>query len=230
MQEVLKMKVDTKSNFKVVPHSEHKRLRHIEIENEAITQFLEKVEQISLERAEYVPFIRFELAVELRRAAGEAFEKKAKEILHDRETGGFTIGLNGLTAKSEEFVKFATAITHLIGLPNHDAMSNKFYAIFGVKHDFDSDTYLRKAYRILELHTDGTFVEEQTDWVLMMKMSEKNAVGGESRLLHLDDWEDLDRFSKHPLASHPFKFSYADRGSKNVKDEVFQSSFFLQPE
>ena len=44
----------------------------------------------------------------------------------------------------------------------------------------------------LHLHTDGTFVDEPTDWLLMMKMIEQNARGGESRLLHLDDWKELD--------------------------------------
>jgi glutarate dioxygenase len=220
------MTVDTQTNFKVVPHPQHKRLRHVELEMDAISQFLENVSQINLERVEYVPFIRFGLAVELRKIMGDSFQNKVKEILHDRETGGFTIGVGNLTTDTEDYIKFSTALTHLIGIPNFDAMSNKFYATFSVKHTFDSDTYLRKAYRILELHTDGTFIEEQTDWVLMMKMSEKNAVGGESRLLHLDDWEDLNKFSNQTLASHKFKFTYADRGSKNVKGEVHRTTFF----
>lgn len=220
------MSVSTTTNFKVVPHSVHKRLRHIELGASALSQFLESVSHLNMERVEYVPFIRFVLAVELRKVLGESFQEKVREIMHERETGGFTVGVQDQTTKIEDYIKFATALTHLIGLPNFDAMSSKFYAIFSVKHTFDSDTYLRKAYRTLELHTDGTFVDEPTDWVLMMKMSEKGAQGGESRLLHLDDWQDLTHFSKHPLASHKFKFTYADRGSKNIKDEVFNSSFF----
>jgi protein CsiD len=46
----------------------------------------------------------------------------------------------------------------------------------------------------MELHNDGTYVEEQTDYVLMMKIDEQNMQGGNS-LLHLDDWEHLDEFS-----------------------------------
>jgi glutarate dioxygenase len=220
------MTVDTQTNFKVAPHPQHKRLRNVELEMDVISQFLENVSQINLERVEYVPFVRFGLAVELRKVMGDSFQNKVKEILHDRETGGFTIGVGNLTTDTEDYLKFSTALTHLIGVPNFDAMSNKFYATFSVKHTFDSDTYLRKAYRILELHTDGTFIEEKTDWVLMMKMSEHNAIGGESRLLHLDDWEDLNKFSKQALASHKFKFTYADRGSKNVKDKIHRTTFF----
>ncbi|NEU31807.1 carbon starvation induced protein CsiD [bacterium LRH843] len=221
-----KMSIDTKNKFNVVVHPTHKRLRHIELDDSALGKFLENVGNVNLERVEYVPFIRFKLAVELREVIGEAFQLKVREILNDRKIGGFTIGVNGLTNDREDYIKFSTALTHLIGLPNYDAMSQKFYAIFSVKHTFDSDTYLRKAYRTLELHTDGTFVEEQTDWVLMMKMSEKSAVGGESRLLHLDDWEDLEKLSTQPLAAHKYKFSYADRGSKNIKDEVYRSTFY----
>ena len=63
-------------------------------------------------------------------------------------------------------------------------MSDKYYARFYVKHSDSSDSYLRKAYRSLDLHTDGTFVKEKTDWLLMTKMEETNVKGGESVLLH----------------------------------------------
>jgi protein CsiD len=58
----------------------------------------------------------------------------------------------------------------------------------------------------------------------MMKMVEENARGGESRLLHLDDWKGLDRFSNHPLASH--KFTYKAPSSKNVDQEIQRLTFF----
>lgn len=57
----------------------------------------------------------------------------------------------------------------------------------------------------MELHNDGTYVEEVTDYVLMMKIDEQNMEGGNSLLLHLDDWEHLESFypsagaSRHAL-------------------------------
>ncbi|MDT1790681.1 carbon starvation induced protein CsiD, partial [Salmonella enterica] len=51
-----------------------------------------------------------------------------------------------------------------------------------------------------ELHNDGTYVEEVTDYVLMMKIDEQNMEGGNSLLLHLDDWEHLESFFNQPLA------------------------------
>ena len=32
-------------------------------------------------------------------------------------------------------VKLSTAVSHLIGIPNHDSMSGKYYARFFVKHE-----------------------------------------------------------------------------------------------
>jgi protein CsiD len=53
------------------------------------------------------------------------------------------------------------------------AMAGKFYARFHVKHEDKSDSYLRKAYTNLDLHTDGTYVKEITDWLMMTKIRRK---------------------------------------------------------
>ena len=60
----------------------------------------------------------------------------------------------------------------------------------------------------------------------MMKMVEENAVGGESRLLHLDDWSELNKFYKSPLGEH--KFQYIAPPSKNVQEIVYRKLFFLK--
>ena len=44
---------------------------------------------------------------------------------------------------------------------------------FHVKHEDASDSYLRKAYRNMDLHTDGTYVKEITDWLIMTKVRRK---------------------------------------------------------
>ena len=64
-------------------------------------------------------------------------------------------------------------------------MAGKYYARFHVKHEDKSDSYLRKAYTNMDLHTDGTYVKEKTDWLLMSKLEEKNVEGGETAMLHL---------------------------------------------
>ncbi|WP_428908156.1 glutarate dioxygenase GlaH [Niallia sp. Krafla_26] len=212
--------------YEVKPHPQTIRLYHILISKNAIIKFLDRVEQdgLTVQSLEYTPYARHIVASYLLDELGEEFGVLIRNIIHDRESGGFTLGLEGVTENTDEFVIFSTAISHILGIPNHDAMSGKYYARFTVKDTDESDSYLRQAYRLFTFHTDGTFVEEPTDWLLMMKMVEQNARGGESRLLHLDDWKELDKFSKHPLASH--KFTYKAPKSKNVDQEVERVTFF----
>ena len=64
-------------------------------------------------------------------------------------------------------------------------MAGKYYARFHVKHEDTSDSYLRKAYRNMDLHTDGTYVKDVTDWLIMTKIDEQNVEGGETAMFHL---------------------------------------------
>ena len=109
------------------------------------------------------------------------------KTLLDRAEGALLINGEGIdhVSQAEEMVKLATAVAHLIGRSNFDAMSGQYYARFVVKNVDNSDSYLRQPHRVMELHNDGTYVEEQTDYVLMMKIDEQNMQGGNSLLLHL---------------------------------------------
>lgn len=212
------------ARFKVGRSPHHARIRHIEIDRSVLEAFFAETEDVSSQNLEYIPYMRFVLAGKLARLLGEEFKETVCEILRDRGTGGLTVGVQGVTDKPEDYVRFGTAMGHLVGPANHDSMSGTYYARFLVKDTDASDSYLRQAYRLFTLHTDGTFVDEPTDWLLMMKFSERNAVGGESRLLHLDDWEQLEEFSTHPLAS--YKFTYKAPPSKNVAQQVDRRTFF----
>ncbi len=146
------------------------------------------------------------------------------KTLLDRAEGALLINGEGIdhVSRAEEMVKLATAVAHLIGRSNFDAMSGQYYARFVVKNVDNSDSYLRQPHRVMELHNDGTYVEEQTDYVLMMKIDEQNMQGGNS-LLHLDDWEHLDEFFRDPLARRPMR--WAAPPSKNVSKDVFHPVF-----
>lgn len=212
------------NGYEIKPSLDHDRLYEIEFDHEVVKRFFEEVKTISSQQLDYIPYMRFIMTDKLVTLLDGDFQKTVRGILHDRSSGGFTVGINGYTNDKEEYVKFSTAFSHLVGIPNFDAMSGNYYARFSVKHTDDSDSYLRQAYRLFTLHTDGTYVDEPTDWLLMMKFSEKHAVGGRSRLLHLDDWEDLDHFYHHPLATQ--KLVYKAPPSKNVVKEVFRTTFY----
>ncbi len=58
----------------------------------------------------------------------------------------------------------------------------------------------------------------------MMKIDEQNMQGENSLLLHLDDWEHLDHYFRHPLARRPMRFS-PRRRAKSVSKDVFHPVF-----
>jgi len=103
-------------------------------------------------------------------------------------------------------------------------MYGKYYARFTVKNEDNSDSYLRQAHRRMELHNDGTYVDERTDFVLMMKMDEKNMEMGDSLLLHVDEWQDLAHFYNHPLAKQDIV--WATPPSKNINYQIEHPVFF----
>ena len=169
----------------------------------------------------FFAFSTISLNVEPIKIFDKKIHKLIKSILQNREQGAFVIGPENMDQDKYDtdfLVKLSTALTHLVGVPNHDSMYGKYYARFEIKNKDNSDSYLRKAYKKLDLHTDGTYVKEKTDWLLMMKMKEENAVGGESTLLHLDDWEDTNQFFNDPVGQQ--NFFWGSPKSKNVDYKV----------
>lgn len=218
--------VQKNNQFEIKLNPQSKRIQDIVLSKTVVEAFLKRIraEDIGVQRLEYTPYERQVIGSYLEEEAGNNFGHILRDILNDRDTGGFTIGLEGVSKDTDEYVIFSTAIAHLVGISNFDSMTGKFYARFVVKDTDDSDSYLRQAYRLFTMHTDGTFVNEATDWLLMMKMVEENAVGGESRLLHLDDWTQLDEFRFNPLGAHHFK--YIAPASKNTQEIVHRKLFF----
>jgi glutarate dioxygenase len=212
------------ATFSMSSRADHHRIMHIRLNDETLARFVEDVKDIDVQNLQYVPFMRFHLADRLVHHFGEPFADTLVSLTSDRAHGGFTVGMQELTRDPDDFVRFGTAVGHILGPSNHDSMSGTFYARFNVKHTDTSDSYLRQAYRLFTMHTDGTYVSEATDWLLMMKFEERNAVGGESRFLHLDDWSEIDQFRDHPLGSLPF--NYKSPGSKNVSETTQRPVFF----
>jgi len=212
-------------------HEASDRLYDVKIENKYLDETKIEFDKFDLQDIEYKPFLRFQITDIFNKIFGGKIQKFVRETLCSRKRGAFIIGPQTMDVKKYDFefmVKVSTALTHLVGTPNFDSMAGKFYAIFEVKHTDRSDSYLRKAYKKLDLHTDGTYVKEPTDWLLMMKMKEENAKGGESVLLHLDDWEDLDIFFNDPIAKEDF--TWGSPKSKNVDYKVKHPVFSLDKE
>ena len=207
-------------SFTISNHSKTKRVQIINIKHQDLDRLIFPFKKHTVTSLEYKPFSRFSLAKSL----DEVFENKLgvelKKILNDRNTGTVIIEpeINNKKFDKDFLVKLSTGLAYLVGTPNFDSMSGKYYARFHVKHQDSSDSYLRKAYINLDLHTDGTYVKEKTDWLIMTKMEEQNVSGGESVILHLDDWEHLDELSKDPVGQE--NFTWGSPNSKNIEYKV----------
>ena len=208
------------SGFEISTNKISPRIIDIKIKDETIEKLIFPFKKFDLTAIEYKPFTRFTIAKSLDDLGENKLGVVMNRIIRDRNLGCFIIGPENKNANVDDIflVKLSTAISHLIGVPNHDSMAGKYYARFHVKHEDKSDSYLRKAYTNMDLHTDGTYVKEITDWLLMTKIEEKNVEGGETAMLHLDDWEYCEELFDDPVGKQ--NFLWGSPKSKNVDYKV----------
>ena len=212
--------IESINGFEIYLNEKSKRIINIDINDEILNKLIFPFNKFDITALEYKPFTRFTIAKSLDDLSENRLSKFLNKIIKDRNTGCFIIKPKNLISKVDDsfLVKLSTAVAHLIGTPNYDAMAGKYYARFHVKHEDKSDSYLRKAYTNMDLHTDGTYVKEKTDWLLMSKLEEKNVEGGETAMLHLDDWEHCDELFNDPIAKE--NFIWGSPKSKNIDYKV----------
>ena len=206
--------------FEIYENKQSPRIINIDIGDDILNKLIFPFNKFDIIALEYKPFTRFTIAKSLDDLSNNKLSKLINKIIRDRNTGCFIIKPKNLISKIDDsfLVKLSTAVAHLIGNPNHDAMAGKYYARFHVRHEDKSDSYLRKAYKNMDLHTDGTYVKEKTDWLLMSKIEEKNVEGGETAMLHLDDWEHCDELFNDPIGKE--NFLWGSPKSKNIDYKV----------
>ena len=207
-------------SFTIKHHKNSNRIKIINLNEKDLDRLIFPFKKHTTTSLEYKPFSRFSLAKSLDEVFENKLSKTLVEILKDRNTGTTIIEpeINNKKFDKDFLLKLSTGLAYLVGVPNFDSMSGKYYARFYVKHQDSSDSYLRKAYTNLDLHTDGTYVKEKTDWLIMTKMEEQNVSGGESVILHLDDWEHLEELSKDPVGQE--NFTWGSPQSKNIEYKV----------
>ena len=207
-------------SFSITDHNNSKRVRVIKLNESDLDRLIFPFKKHSILSLEYKPFSRFILAKSLDEVFQDKLSKTLNEIINDRNTGTAIVepDINNKKFDKDFLVKLSTGLAYLVGNPNFDSMTGKYYARFHVKHQDSSDSYLRKAYTNLDLHTDGTYVKEKTDWLIMTKMEEQNVNGGDSVILHLDDWEHLDELSNDPIGKQ--NFIWGSPKSKNIDYKV----------
>ena len=149
--------------FEIYENKQSQRIINIDIGDDILNKLIFPFNKFDIIALEYKPFTRFTIAKSLDDLSNNKLSKLINKIIRDRNTGCFIIKPKNLISKIDDsfLVKLSTAVAHLIGNPNHDAMAGKYYARFHVRHEDKSDSYLRKAYKNMDLHTDGTYVKEK---------------------------------------------------------------------
>ena len=167
--------LNTIKGFDISFHNKSQRIINISIKEDIIEKLIFPFNKFDIIALEYKPFTRFTLAKSLDDITQNKLGLFLQKIIKNRKTGCFILSVANVNKKitNDFLIKLSTAIGHLLGVPNHDAMSGNYYARFHVKHEDNSDSYLRKAYKNMDLHTDGTYVDEKTDWLIMSKLEEK---------------------------------------------------------
>lgn len=194
--------------FSVEKDKNYPRLSILTLKQRALENFVELTATLNIQDIEYIPFLRYHLSDCLIKALKEKqFQFMLTNILTDREQGAIIISVpNEKFAQDECGLKLSTALAYLIGHANIDVLSGKYFAKFILTDAKDAPSKLFSPYTNFTMHTDGAFFNEPTDWVMLTKLAEINSTGGESRLLHLEDWEDFGKYYNHKFSTHPFLF------------------------
>ena len=127
-------------SLEIKDHKNSKRVKIITLKESELDRLIFPFKKHTITSLEYKPFSRFTLA----KSVNEVFEGKLSgslvNILNDRKTGTVIIEpeINNKKFDKDFLVKLSTGFAYLVGNPNFDSMTGKYYARFYVKHQDSS--------------------------------------------------------------------------------------------
>ena len=166
----------------------------------------------SPEELKFIPYKRYMCAAKLLEASEPNFARNLNSEITSYDTGCVIVHF-GEGRTVEEYIKLATGLSHIISKPIAEP-SGDYYGITTVKHTTDPPLKILDPYSVFSLHTDGVFMDNPVDWLMMMKIGEKNAMGGESRLLHIADFDEFEHFVEMPYSQTMFDFGLEQRDKR----------------
>ena len=118
--------------FEILPNKISHRIIDIRIKNETIEKLIFPFKKFDLTAIEYKPFTRFSIAKSLDDLTQNKLSILLNKIIRDRKLGCFIIGPEDKNYNIDDIflVKLSTAISHLIGNPNHDSMAGNIMQDF----------------------------------------------------------------------------------------------------
>ncbi len=121
------------SGFTLTPSAQSPRLLELTFSEQTTEQFLKQAAEWPVQALEYKSFLRFRVGKILDDlCAGNQLQPLLLKTLLNRAEGALLINAVGIddVKQADEMVKLATAVAHLIGRSNFDAMSGQYYARF----------------------------------------------------------------------------------------------------
>ena len=109
--------------FEIQANRQSSRIIDIKLKNETVEKLIFPFKKFDLTAIEYKPFTRFTIAKSLDDLSQNKLGVLLNKIIRDRKLGCFIIGPEKKNQNiNEDFlVKLSTAVSHLIGNPNHDS-------------------------------------------------------------------------------------------------------------
>ena len=185
---------------------EYTRVQELCIPEEFFREFFEESDRVSIEELERIPLSRYSMSIRLSDMLGKDFVEHVLSTLANREQGALTLRLPDPKTSKERCIRLLTAFAYLLGTPNSEPYSNEYYGFDRMTNEQHVPENLWGPYKTFQLHSAGSPLAESCDWFMETRFSEKHAQGGSRRILHVDDWEDFEVFSNHPLAREPLMF------------------------
>ena len=161
---------------------------------------------------------------ELRRAFlasfGEIFAGELAAAVRNRQTGAVRIGICREYTDEQQAARFGAAVACVCGTPYAPPHAASLTAANLLQHVEAAAPGTRTPYRVDPMHTDTHgFDDLHEDFILVMCQIKFCAEGGASRLLHLDDWAELQQFVDSPAAAGAVRYAFGQTGA--IRSEHF---------
>ncbi len=195
-----------------------------EINEDEWNKFLLATDNIHRVTLEKRPYIRFICAEVLRNILGLDKIHNLITKLKSYEYGGFLVSYPKHLSNLSNDLKIATAFAFCLGAPQIDELTKKYYAEIDLTPKTKGDSFLSEPFHDLRLHTDGTFYQDSSEWVMLSKITQNDLIGGELSLHHIQDISNIQKIATSAIALSNFKFQASE--SKKVMESVCQPIFF----
>lgn len=148
--------------------------------------------------------------------------EEIRRLLQDRARGACVIEYHEPRPSGDALAAFVSfALAHGVGtiLPedrNTDGLPRTgtdfvFIGLRSQKSYNPTTLHFNDPRRAWPVHTDRCLHDDPGDYLLVCKYVEESASGGRIRLLHIDDFVELEHFANHPLARVPLGWKGDER-------------------